>query len=69
MSDDHKFKLCDWVRSAPVGSKGEFVGQVTGFTNDGYIVRCAENKRWGRTDDDLEPADAERLVYGFTGEA
>ncbi|WP_315729861.1 hypothetical protein [Bradyrhizobium sp. SZCCHNRI2010] len=66
-----KFNVNDWVRSVAVGSKESFVGQVTGFCEAGYIVRCAENKRWGRSDDqlDLVNDDAKRLVCGFTGAA
>ncbi|MGJ4953099.1 hypothetical protein [Bradyrhizobium sp. HKCCYLS20291] len=67
-----KIEINDWVRSVAVGSKESFVGQITGNCHGGqdYIVRCAENKRWGRSEDQLElvsKGDAKRLVYGFTG--
>ncbi|WP_316207457.1 hypothetical protein [Bradyrhizobium sp. SZCCHNR3118] len=52
-----KYKVSDWVKSAPVGSKGEFVGQVTGYTKTGYIVRDPERNRWSRTDEQLQPAE------------
>ncbi len=51
-----KFQINDWIRSVAVGSKESFVGQITGYCEAGYIVRCAENKRWGRSEDQLELA-------------
>jgi hypothetical protein len=56
-----KFKHKDWVRSARVGSKGSFVGQIVGTTKQGdqpleYIVRDADRVKWLRKEAELELA-------------
>lgn len=48
-----KFKDKDWVRSARVGSKGSFVGQIVGTSQGDYIVRDADRKRWLRAESEL----------------
>jgi len=51
-----KFKKGDWVHSVRVGSKGQFVGEVIGFSDDEYIIRDAEKRRWLRSEGELSRA-------------
>jgi hypothetical protein len=51
-----KFKKGDWVRSARVGSKGPFVGEVIDTSQGEYILRDADRNRWLRKESELSPA-------------
>jgi hypothetical protein len=46
-------------RSARVGRKGSFVGQIISIFDGEYVVRDAANKKWLRKEDELEPATFE----------
>ena len=48
-----KFKKGDWVHSVRVGSKGQFVGEVIGFSDDEYIIRDPEKLKWLRAEGEL----------------
>jgi hypothetical protein len=54
-----KFKLKDWVASAPVKRKGKFVGQVIDIIDGDYVVRDAERRKWLRTEAELSVASKE----------
>jgi hypothetical protein len=50
-----KFAKGNWVQSAPVGSKGAFVGEVCEVLGGReYVVRDAERRRWLRHERELE---------------
>lgn len=53
-----KFEKDDWVRSARVGAKGSFVGQVKEVLDgDEYVVRDDDRKRWLRKGSELTKAN------------
>ncbi|WP_156928819.1 MULTISPECIES: hypothetical protein [unclassified Bradyrhizobium] len=52
-----KFKDKDWVKSARVGSKGSFVGQIVGTSQGESIVRDEDRKKWLRAESELEHAE------------
>ncbi|MEY9247583.1 hypothetical protein [Bradyrhizobium elkanii] len=52
-----KFEKDDWVRSARVGAKGSFVGQVKEVLDgDEYVVRDDDRRRWLRKGSELTAA-------------
>ena len=55
------FKVGDWVRSARVGSKGPFVGQIVSRLDGDYILRDIERKKWLRKADELSIAKPEKV--------
>jgi len=55
------FKVGDWVRSARVGSKGSFVGQVVDRLDGDFILRDIERRKWLRKADELSIAKPEKV--------
>jgi hypothetical protein len=51
-----KFKKGDWVHSVRVGSKGQFVGEVIGFSEGEYVVRDPDKLKWLRAEGELSHA-------------
>jgi hypothetical protein len=50
-----KFAKGNWVHSAPVGSKGPFVGEVIEVLGGReYVVRDIEGRRWLRHERELK---------------
>jgi hypothetical protein len=55
------FKVGDWVRSARVGSKGSFVGQIVDRLDGDFILRDIERRKWLRKADELSIAKPEKV--------
>jgi hypothetical protein len=55
------FKVGDWVRSARVGSKGPFVGQIVDRLDGDFILRDIERRKWLRKADELSIAKPEKV--------
>jgi len=55
------FKVGDWVRSARVGSKGSFVGQIVDRLDGDFILRDIERRKWLRKADELSKVEPEKV--------